>query len=1727
MKKILLFILLTLPFLSIGQQRTPIGVDNGYIQLKGATKTDTIFVLPVRDTIGWNDGTFQKLGRMTIRPQDKRVHYHNGTKWLRMLDQNDGTGGGSGTTYYAGFAITIGDGDTIKVDSAVIATKTYVTALLANYYTKTQVDNLLAGKSDIGHTHSQYIQYYDKLGTADTLLRFSAAGGFSLGYKHYNGGYGGEIVGNQALFTLRGPSNLLIMAPVDTANAPASAANTLLGGTYFNMRWQHPTSGIIEQTGASIQGLKYGDVGTRNTVLRFNAGLNGSNIVGMQVSGNGIYPRAAVVGGALLLSPDTVPKYIHEIRGSVADGRGNFGINEYIGQTKPNIEVKDINGKILMNVAKGGYLEATALLQSHKIEVSSDYTVIDTMYFIVVNTASGNPVINFPAVKAGQSFRVQGSGDSYYVIHSDEGINGDGDLVISDNRIVEMYFDGTTYHASYTPTSHDNDHIHVSDNGAKPDGKFQDVNIKAGSDTVTCTGCVFPTDIVGMGMYIDSARNNSYFGRAKVSDTAKVIARITDTSVKISHAVDFTIRNTTGGYGTINHHHFLQAYNEAKLKGINKIIVNGAGRYFLFYTLSDSAATNYIPVGDNISWELENGAELWPMVEDQSYVDQDSAYRFSLFRIIGSTKSTVRNVRAYGRNYTDEFVGGPTLIDQKPGAFIDGEVILENYQIKGDPSINSYTKECYWGGIYSISARISDSGTFKFVARNGEAEINTCALGAFDERKGKEIWIDGLIVKGGGSPKSVKPVGNHANLTSGSHILTISLDTFSFNEQNSQYPEKNRKYAFDIYYGAGSKFSSRVDSVIDPHTAYIVDAAPATMVDDSIEFEKTEGENWYTNEPVSCDYRNILQLTPYKYGIHGYGSTPGLPDANFKRITNFYTDTTGMLWGWKGFQGDLVGRHDSPTIYIEHCKLYFTPYNQPLNVWATNSWFPGSEFINRGTKSYFKDCVFDGQFFQFAADTVSMDNCRVLGVQTGTGCYLKVNNSIVKYVSADSRTTHTNTVDSNGHVYNTNLATGTDTNFIRFINSKGQELKGNTLAFYLSGKIDSLTKSNDTLYSWKNGAKSFVCVITAGAGSGNTILNGSGAPSSGTGSNGDYYIDNTAHDIYGPKTAGAWGAGTSLIGPAGSDGAAGANGSDGADGADGPPGADGTDGKTVLSGAGAPSGGTGVDGDFYINTSTYEIYGPKASGSWGSGTSLVGPTGATGSTGATGATGSAGTNGTDGKTILNGTGAPSGGLGIDGDFYLNTANYDFYGPKASGSWGSPTSLVGPTGATGATGATGSTGAAGADGADGADGNTVRSGSGTPSGGLGVDGDFYINTAANTIYGPKTSGSWGSPTSIVGPTGATGSNGTNGTNGNTVLNGSGAPSGGTGVNGDFYLNTANYDFYGPKTGGSWGSPVSLKYNITPQTLTSGTSITYDIASGVNAYLALAHNATITMSKTGGSVVAGETGVLTVRMTTPGNFTLAVPNGTVTLNPNTGDTTTIAWYYNGTNYVWRDGNATAINTSTGTYIGRQVLTSGTTYTPTAGTKTILVKIVGAGGGGGGTTGGSSQLGAGGGGGAGGYLEKLITNVSGTYTYSIGTAGTAGTTGPGAGGAGGNTTFINGATTYTANGGSGGTQQSTGTSAAFIAGGAGGAVSTNGDVNGGGAPGERGYRVSGTVGYSGNGGSTMFGGGGAGQTSSAVGGNATGYGSGGGGGLSTSTTNRAGGAGAQGLIIVEEYK
>lgn len=69
----------------------------------------------------------------------------------------------------------------------------------------------------------------------------------------------------------------------------------------------------------------------------------------------------------------------------------------------------------------------------------------------------------------------------------------------------------------------------------------------------------------------------------------------------------------------------------------------------------------------------------------------------------------------------------------------------------------------------------------------------------------------------------------------------------------------------------------------------------------------------------------------------------------------------------------------------------------------------------------------------------------------------------------------------------------------------------------------------------------------------------------------------------------------------------------------GAPGAPGADGKSVLNGDVDPSASTGADGDFYFNTATGTMFGPKTAGAWpSSSTSLVGPQGPQGPQGPAG-----------------------------------------------------------------------------------------------------------------------------------------------------------------------------------------------------------------------------------------------------------------------------------------------------------------------------------------------------------------------------------------------------------------------------------------------------------------------------------------------------------------------------
>lgn len=234
---------------------------------------------------------------------------------------------------------------------------------------------------------------------------------------------------------------------------------------------------------------------------------------------------------------------------------------------------------------------------------------------------------------------------------------------------------------------------------------------------------------------------------------------------------------------------------------------------------------------------------------------------------------------------------------------------------------------------------------------------------------------------------------------------------------------------------------------------------------------------------------------------------------------------------------------------------------------------------------------------------------------------------------------------------------------------------------------------------------------------------------------------------------GATGA-TGATGPAGADGAIGPTGPQGIPGVQGPTGpqgdtgpagaagatgatgAAGADGRTVLNGTIAPVDAQGTDGDFYIDTTTSTIYGPKAAGVWPAGVSLVGPAGATGAVGADGATGPTGPAGPMGATGATGAAGVDGATGPAGPAGATgaTGPQGLQGIQGPAGPQGPQGIQGPQGDPGPTGATGATGPAGPTGPTGAAGSMTGV---APH--VTITADYAVQANDYTVFCDNTAG----------------------------------------------------------------------------------------------------------------------------------------------------------------------------------------------------------------------------------------------------------------------------------------------------------------------------------------------------------------------------------------------------
>ena len=146
-------------------------------------------------------------------------------------------------------------------------------------------------------------------------------------------------------------------------------------------------------------------------------------------------------------------------------------------------------------------------------------------------------------------------------------------------------------------------------------------------------------------------------------------------------------------------------------------------------------------------------------------------------------------------------------------------------------------------------------------------------------------------------------------------------------------------------------------------------------------------------------------------------------------------------------------------------------------------------------------------------------------------------------------------------------------------------------------------------------------------------------------------------------------------------------------------------GNIVHYGSGAPSSTIGEIGDYYFDLSVSDLYGAKTESGWGDPVSLKGDRGERGEQGEQGEKGEKGETGDKGE---------KGDKGAQGD----------------------KGLTGDKGEQGDKGLVGGKGEKGEKGDEGAPTTRIHLGKGEPSSYFGKEGDWYIDTEAGVLYGPK-------------------------------------------------------------------------------------------------------------------------------------------------------------------------------------------------------------------------------------------------------------------------------------------------------------------------------------------------------------------------------------------------------
>lgn len=229
-----------------------------------------------------------------------------------------------------------------------------------------------------------------------------------------------------------------------------------------------------------------------------------------------------------------------------------------------------------------------------------------------------------------------------------------------------------------------------------------------------------------------------------------------------------------------------------------------------------------------------------------------------------------------------------------------------------------------------------------------------------------------------------------------------------------------------------------------------------------------------------------------------------------------------------------------------------------------------------------------------------------------------------------------------------------------------------------------------------------------------------------------------------------------------------------------------------------------------------------------------------------------------GSVWYTGTTSPDPALGVNGDWYFDSALSNIYHKEAL-DWQLKVNIKGPQGIKGDTGSQGNQGIqgiqgnAGTNGTNGVDGATIRTGLLAPVDGTGKNGDLYVNTVSGLLY-QRVNGVYVQQGSLAGPAGPQGVKGDTG---------AGFPTGG--LTGQFLRKNSNNAFDTNWTSLS-NSDITTALGFIP------------IGTSTNSVFTVTNTSPSTNLATGAVVVSGGMGVAGAiyaggNISTGGNLTVA--------------------------------------------------------------------------------------------------------------------------------------------------------------------------------------------------------------------------------------------------------------